>query len=79
MFGHVKSFHLCLRSHRNELDLLANALLNYETLDVDDVKGIIDSKSLQKKSNNQVRSRGNLQIDQDPKKTVPNGSEVFVQ
>jgi len=31
-----------LRAHRKELDLLADALLKYETLDADDVKAIIE-------------------------------------
>lgn len=31
-----------LKSHRRELDLLAEALLNYETLDADDIHSIID-------------------------------------
>jgi ATP-dependent metalloprotease len=31
-----------LKSHRRELDLLAEALLNYETLDADDIRSIID-------------------------------------
>ena len=30
------------RTHRTELDLLADALLNYETLDVDDVRAIME-------------------------------------
>ena len=31
-----------LKVHRRELDLLAEALLNYETLDADDIRAIID-------------------------------------
>jgi ATP-dependent metalloprotease len=31
-----------LKSRRRELDLLAEALLNYETLDADDIRAIID-------------------------------------
>ena len=31
-----------LKTHRRELDLLAEALLNYETLDADDIRAIID-------------------------------------
>ena len=31
-----------LKAHRRELDLLADALLKYETLDADDVKAIIE-------------------------------------
>jgi ATP-dependent metalloprotease len=31
-----------LKIHRRELDLLAEALLNYETLDADDIRAIID-------------------------------------
>ncbi len=34
-----------LRSHRRELDLLAEALLNYETLDAEDVKAIIEGNT----------------------------------
>ncbi len=30
------------RSHRSELDLLAEALLHYETLDAEDIRSIID-------------------------------------
>ena len=33
-----------LRAHRTELDLLADALLNYETLDADDIRAIIEGK-----------------------------------
>ena len=33
-----------LRAHRKELDLLAKALLQYETLDVDDIKAIVEGK-----------------------------------
>jgi len=40
-----------LKTHRKELDLLAEALLNYETLDVEDVKAIVggDQKSVSEK------------------------------
>jgi len=31
-----------LKAHRRELDLLAEALLNYETLDADDIRAIIE-------------------------------------
>eukprot|EP00088_Acartia_fossae_P032830 TRINITY_DN33576_c0_g2_i1.p1 TRINITY_DN33576_c0_g2~~TRINITY_DN33576_c0_g2_i1.p1 ORF type:complete len:162 (-),score=48.73 TRINITY_DN33576_c0_g2_i1:97-582(-) len=33
-----------LKTHRRELDLLAEALLHYETLDADDIKIIIENK-----------------------------------
>jgi len=38
-----------LKTHRKELDLLAEALLNYETLDGDEVKTIIEGKPIKKK------------------------------
>ncbi len=40
-----------LKMHRKELDLLAEALLNYETLDVEDIKAIVggDHKSVSEK------------------------------
>lgn len=43
-----------LKNHRKELDMLADALLNYETLDADDIKAIIegDQSSVEKKMKN---------------------------
>jgi ATP-dependent metalloprotease len=38
-----------LKTHRKELDLLADALLNYETLDGDEVKSVIEGKTLTRK------------------------------
>ena len=51
-----------LKSHRRELDLIADALLNYETLDADDVKAIIEGnhKSLAKKKKELRNSKLNL-------------------
>ena len=38
-----------LKAHKKELDLLAKALLQYETLDVDDIKAIVEgSKQVQR-------------------------------
>jgi len=34
-----------LKNHKEELKLLADALLKYETLDFDDVKVILDKKN----------------------------------
>ncbi|CAG0924618.1 unnamed protein product, partial [Notodromas monacha] len=35
-----------LKEHRNELNLLADALLKYETLDVEDIKAIVEGKDI---------------------------------
>jgi ATP-dependent metalloprotease len=35
-----------IKTHSNELKLIADALLKHETLDVDQIKKIIDQKSL---------------------------------
>ena len=46
-----------LQKHRRELDLLAEALLNYETLDADDIKAIVegDHQQVFKKLNDSLR------------------------
>ena len=52
-----------LKAHRRELDLLADALLNYETLDADDVRAIIEGdpkKVGQKNSSNSILKMNNL-------------------
>lgn len=48
--SYKRAMHL-LKSHRKELDLLADALLQYETLDAEEVKAVIEGKQLNKKSN----------------------------
>ena len=38
-----------LKTHRKELDLLADALLKYETLDAEEVKKVIEGKAIRTK------------------------------
>ena len=68
-----------LKTHRKELDLLAEALLNYETLDGDEVKTIIEGKSIKKKK---VVRQSDVKSKKDKGKTTPTplvGGDQLVQ
>ena len=72
-----------LRAHRKELDLLADALLKYETLDADDVKAIIEGnpKVLGPRntltSNSKINYMNNSQVNNLPSgktEDIPSGN-----
>lgn len=65
-----------LKNHRSELDLLADALLRYETLDADDIKSIIegDAKMVHKKLSANLKAKG-LNFSGDNSK-AKNGTEI---
>lgn len=68
-----------LKTHRKELDLLAEALLNYETLDGDEVKTIIEGKSIKKKK---VVRQSDVKSKKDKGKITPTplvGGDQLVQ
>jgi ATP-dependent metalloprotease len=51
-----------LKTHRKELDLLADALLKYETLDADDVKAILEGNSKALGTRNTLNSTSKIQF-----------------
>jgi len=68
-----------LKTHRKELDLLAEALLNYETLDGDEVKTIIEGKPIKKKI---IVRQSDVKSKKDKGKITPTplvGGEQLVQ
>lgn len=68
-----------LKTHRKELDLLAEALLNYETLDGDEVKIIIEGKPIKKKK---IVRQLDVKSKKDKSKITPTplvGGEQLVQ
>jgi len=68
-----------LKTHRKELDLLAEALLNYETLDGDEVKTIIEGKPIKKKK---IVRQSDVKSKKDKSKITPTplvGGEQLVQ
>ena len=44
-----KRAHTLLKTHRKELDALAEALINYETLDAEEVKAVLEGRPLKMK------------------------------
>ena len=67
-----------LKAHRKELDLLADALLNYETLDADDVKAIVEGNSkkvAQKLASNSVLNMNNMRKPQVNKRRTGTTNE----
>lgn len=78
-----------LKSHRRELDAVADALLNYETLDADDVKAIlkgdVDSVAQKKSLANSILGLNKSTRANSPIPTTPNntgggsGGNVLVQ
>ena len=68
-----------LKTHRKELDLLAEALLNYETLDGDEVKTIIEGKPIKKQK---IVRQSDVKSKKDKSKTTPTplvGGDQLVQ
>ena len=68
-----------LKTHRKELDLLAEALLNYETLDGDEVKTIIEGKPIKKQK---IVRQSDVKSKKDKGKTTPTplvGGDQLVQ
>jgi len=68
-----------LKTHRKELDLLAEALLNYETLDGDEVQTIIEGKPIKKKK---IVRQSDVKSKKDKGKITPTplvGGEQLVQ
>ena len=65
-----------IKTHRKELDLLADALLKYETLDSEDVKCIIkgDVKSVHQKNSANTLLRISNTADKRPIKRLGNGT-----
>jgi ATP-dependent metalloprotease len=67
-----------LKTHRRELDLLADALLKYETLDAEDIRSIIDGKSVAKKKGSPSTILGIGKGASKPSSPL-GGDHVFVQ
>ena len=57
-----------IKAHRRELDLLADALLKYETLDADDIKAIIEGNAIKLANRNTLNSNSKI--------LYKNGSQV---
>jgi len=63
-----------LKAHRRELDLLADALLKYETLDADDVKAIIEGNAKKLANRNTLNSNSKiLYKNSSPVSNIPVG------
>lgn len=69
-----------LKKHRKELDMLAENLLNYETLDADDIKAIMEQRPPAAKISNGSQPlkykviKPGVVVSQDPKGSPPIGS-----
>jgi len=65
-----------LKAHRRELDLLADALLKYETLDSDDVKAIIEGNTKKLAHKNTLSSNSKILFkNPTPSNSIPKGTQ----